>query len=45
MSGLSSADFEGMLHPVFQEDEIILIAMGGLLGVVIGLVQFFSMPI
>ena len=27
MSGLSSADFEGMLHPVFQEDEIILIAM------------------
>jgi uncharacterized membrane protein YheB (UPF0754 family) len=43
MSGLSSVDFEGMLHPVFQEDEIILIAMGGFLGVVIGAVQQVTM--
>ena len=39
MSGLSSADFEGMLHPIFEEDEIILIAMGAFLGVIIGGVQ------
>jgi hypothetical protein len=27
------------LHPVFQEDEIILIVMGAVLGVIIGFLQ------
>lgn len=43
MSGLSFPEFEQMLHPVFEEDEIILIIMGGFLGLVIGFVQTFSM--
>lgn len=36
---LSSTDFEDLLHPVFQEDEIILIATGGVLGYAAGLLQ------
>lgn len=39
MAALSSADFESLLHPVFQEDEWKLVLMGGALGVVIGLLQ------
>ena len=30
---LPSAEFEGVLHPVFEEDEWKLIAVGGLLGI------------
>jgi len=33
---LSPKDFEDLLHPVFQEDEITLIATGGVLGLVAG---------
>jgi hypothetical protein len=33
---LSPTEFEDMLHPVFQEDEIILIGTGGVLGLVAG---------
>ena len=36
---LSSKEFEDMLHPVFQEDEGILIATGGILGFVAGGLQ------
>lgn len=36
---LSSAEFEDLLHPVFQEDEITLIATGGVLGLVAGGMQ------
>jgi uncharacterized membrane protein YheB (UPF0754 family) len=36
---LSSTDFEDLLHPVFQEDEITLIATGGVLGAIAGLGQ------
>jgi len=36
---LTPANFENLLHPVFQEDEIILIVVGGILGAVAGLVQ------
>jgi hypothetical protein len=36
---LSPTDFEDLLHPVFQEDEIILIATGGVLGAIAGLGQ------
>mmetsp|Transcript_17651 Transcript_17651/g.31922 ORF Transcript_17651/g.31922 Transcript_17651/m.31922 type:complete len:217 (+) Transcript_17651:1325-1975(+) len=36
---LSPTEFEDLLHPVFQEDEAILIAAGGLLGAMAGLAQ------
>lgn len=36
---LSPAEFEDLLHPVFQEDEITLIIVGGVLGAVVGLAQ------
>merc|ERR1712194_776400 len=36
---LSSTEFEDLLHPVFQEDEAILIAAGGVLGAIAGLGQ------
>ncbi|CAB9515885.1 expressed unknown protein [Seminavis robusta] len=36
---LSPTDFEDLLHPVFQEDEITLIATGGILGLVAGMAQ------
>jgi hypothetical protein len=36
---LSPVEFEDLLHPVFQEDEIILIATGGVLGLVAGGLQ------
>jgi len=36
---LSPIDFEDLLHPVFQEDEIILICTGGVLGLVAGGLQ------
>lgn len=41
MEGLSSTDFEQLLHPVFQQDEWKLVAMGGALGVIIGTIQIF----
>jgi len=41
MSGLPSAEFEALLHPVFEEDEWKLVLMGGVLGVMIGLLQIF----
>eukprot|EP00429_Kryptoperidinium_foliaceum_P101239 CAMPEP_0176253318 /NCGR_PEP_ID=MMETSP0121_2-20121125/35954_1 /TAXON_ID=160619 /ORGANISM="Kryptoperidinium foliaceum, Strain CCMP 1326" /LENGTH=363 /DNA_ID=CAMNT_0017593091 /DNA_START=263 /DNA_END=1354 /DNA_ORIENTATION=+ len=31
--------FEGMLHPVFEEDEWMVLLLGGVLGVVVGLCQ------
>jgi len=33
---LSSKEFEDLLHPVFQEDEMTLIATGGVLGMIAG---------
>ena len=36
---LSAKNFEDLLHPVFQEDEIILIVVGGVLGAVAGVLQ------
>lgn len=36
---LSPTQFEDLLHPVFQEDEIILIATGGVLGLAAGALQ------
>ncbi len=39
MTALPAKQFEGLLHPVFQEDEWKLVLMGGALGVVIGAFQ------
>ena len=39
MRVLPSADFERVLHPAFEEDEWKLIAIGGLLGLVVGVFQ------
>ena len=39
MSKLPFADFEGLMHPIFKEDEPKLILMGGVLGVALGLLQ------
>lgn len=39
LRALSSAEFEDLLHPVFQEDEIILIIAGGVLGAAAGALQ------
>jgi uncharacterized membrane protein YheB (UPF0754 family) len=36
---LDPKSFEDLLHPVFQEDEIILIVVGGVLGAIAGIVQ------
>jgi len=39
MSQLSSAEFERVLHPVFEEDEWTLILVGGALGAIAGAAQ------
>jgi len=36
---LPPRDFEQMLHPVFQEDEFLLIIIGGILGALVGVLQ------
>jgi len=33
--------FENLLHPIFQEDEWILVLLGGVLGVIVGLAQIW----
>uniref|UniRef100_A0A7S3LST3 DUF445 domain-containing protein n=1 Tax=Aplanochytrium stocchinoi TaxID=215587 RepID=A0A7S3LST3_9STRA len=39
MSALPNADFEGLLHPIFQEDEPKLVLVGGVLGALLGFLQ------
>jgi uncharacterized membrane protein YheB (UPF0754 family) len=41
LSQLSSKEFDGILHPVFKEDEPILIALGGVLGAAVGTLQVY----
>lgn len=43
MQELPPAEFEGVLHPAFEEDEIELIALGGLLGAIVGVIQLFTL--
>ena len=43
MKELSSEEFEGVLHPAFEEDEILLILIGGVLGLVVGVLQLFAL--
>ena len=42
MKGLSPAEFEGVLHPAFEEDEITLIMVGAILGLIVGIIQLFT---
>mmetsp|Transcript_11079 Transcript_11079/g.24410 ORF Transcript_11079/g.24410 Transcript_11079/m.24410 type:complete len:616 (-) Transcript_11079:93-1940(-) len=34
-------EFENLLHPIFQEDEWILVLLGGVLGVIVGMGQIY----
>lgn len=43
LSGLPPSEFEGMLHPVFQEDEWMVLLLGGVLGVLVGTLQAFAL--
>jgi len=38
---LSCAEFEAVLHPAFEEDEITLIFLGGVLGSLVGVAQMY----
>ena len=40
---LSFREFEGVLHPVFEEDELKLILVGAALGTAVGAFQLFVM--
>jgi len=42
MSELSPENFEGQLHPVFEEDEIKLIFVGGILGMIVGFIEIYA---
>jgi uncharacterized membrane protein YheB (UPF0754 family) len=42
MQALPADEFEGVLHPAFQEDEITLILLGGVLGAIVGVIQLFA---
>ena len=41
MQKLPGRDFERVLHPVFEQDEIKLIVVGGVLGAIAGVAQYF----
>jgi uncharacterized membrane protein YheB (UPF0754 family) len=41
MQELPATEFEGVLHPAFEEDEIQLIALGGILGAIVGVLQLY----
>lgn len=43
MTELSLEEFENLLHPAFQQDEWILIAVGAALGFIVGEIQVFAM--
>ena len=43
MTELSVEEFEGLLHPAFEQDEWILIAVGASLGFIVGEMQVFVM--
>jgi uncharacterized membrane protein YheB (UPF0754 family) len=40
---ITPLEFEDIIHPIFQEDEWILLFVGGFLGVVIGLLQAWAL--
>eukprot|EP00537_Pseudo-nitzschia_pungens_P012690 CAMPEP_0172394238 /NCGR_PEP_ID=MMETSP1061-20121228/14173_1 /TAXON_ID=37318 /ORGANISM="Pseudo-nitzschia pungens, Strain cf. pungens" /LENGTH=108 /DNA_ID=CAMNT_0013125549 /DNA_START=72 /DNA_END=398 /DNA_ORIENTATION=+ len=45
MTELPPQDFEGVLHPAFEEDEIQLILLGGFLGALAGALQLLCFDI
>jgi len=45
LKGMPPDEFENLLHPVFQEDEWILILLGGILGMIVGTAQVFFLRI
>jgi len=40
---ITPTEFEDIVHPIFKADEWILLAVGGFLGIVIGLLQAFAL--
>lgn len=42
MQALPPEEFEAVLHPAFEEDEMTLIFVGGVLGLLVGVVQIFA---
>jgi uncharacterized membrane protein YheB (UPF0754 family) len=42
MAELPPREFERVLHPAFEEDEIQLIILGGILGALVGILQIFT---
>jgi len=43
LSRVPPAEFEQIMHPIFEDDEWILLCVGGLLGIIIGLLQAYVM--
>jgi len=43
LAKLPPSEFEDLLHPVFQEDEWKLVLMGGVLGAVVGFLQWYTL--
>jgi uncharacterized membrane protein YheB (UPF0754 family) len=43
MKALPPEEFEGVLHPAFEEDEIQLILLGGILGLIVGVIQLSTL--
>ena len=43
MQELPAMEFEGVLHPAFEEDELTLIILGGVLGAIVGVIQLFTL--
>jgi uncharacterized membrane protein YheB (UPF0754 family) len=43
LAALPPDRFEGMLHPVFEEDEWMIMVLGAVLGVVVGTIQSYAL--
>ena len=43
LTRISPDEFESIVHPIFQDDEWILLLVGGILGVIIGLLQAYAL--
>lgn len=41
LKGLPPEEYEGVLHPAFEEDELTLILVGGVLGLLVGVAEVF----
>merc|ERR1719446_511193 len=43
LARITPDEFEDIIHPIFEQDEWILLAVGGILGVIIGLLQAWAL--